>query len=199
VKRLRHWNAIATLRLRPFLRKDDPPSHLLGRERQWVASAPAVFDRPQVVGITNDGFPVAERDPIARSSKLHFGCIGDMAGPPVVVQKQVSHLDVAHCGPAEWRGQRRVQRERFTRPRGMAIANRPPSSTACSILRSTLRWSDAQGRQNVNGKYDSQKNRKFLFAAAFRSGLATGGSSPMSRPARDNAALRALARSLSFS
>jgi hypothetical protein len=59
----------------------------------------------------------------------------------------------------------------------MAIANNPPRSTACSILAITFRWSADQGRWNVNGKYDSQKNRKSPPARAFRSGLTTAGSS----------------------
>ena len=79
----------------------------------------------------------------------------------------------------------------------MAIANSPPCSTACSILAITFRWSGDQGRWNVKGKYASQKKRKSVAARAFRSGLTTAGSSPMSRPASDSAALRARARSFS--
>jgi len=48
----------------------------------------------------------------------------------------------------------------FPEPRGMAIANRPPRSTACSIFAMTLRWSGDHGRENVSGKYCSQKKRK---------------------------------------
>jgi hypothetical protein len=45
-------------------------------------------------------------------------------------------------------------------PRGIAIANRPPRSTACSILAITFKWSGDHGRWNVSGKYESQKKRK---------------------------------------
>ena len=37
-------------------------------------------------------------------------------------------------------------------PRGMAIANSPPSSTARSILAITFRWSGDQARWKVKGK-----------------------------------------------
>ena len=84
-------------------------------------------------------------------------------------------------------------------PRGMAIAKRPPRRTACSILAITFRWSGDHGRWKVNGKYASQKNRKSDAAFAFRSGSATSGRSPMSRPAIASATFRARARSFSFS
>ncbi len=84
-------------------------------------------------------------------------------------------------------------------PRGIAIANSPPRSTACSILAITFRViGPTTGRWNVSGKYESQKNRKSAAAFALRSGFTTSGNSPMSRPASASAIARC-ARARSFS
>ena len=75
--------------------------------------------------------------------------------------------------------------------RSVAITNSSPCSTACSIRAMTLRWSADHGKWNVKEKYASQKNRKSTAAVAFRSGSTTSGSSPISRPFKATAALRA--------
>ena len=112
----------------------------------------AVEYGPEVVGVADDVLAVTECDLVAGPADLNLGREPHATWPALLVEQFIADLHLPHGGPALGVGSGVSMARALPLPRGIAIANRPPSNTATSILAMTLRWSDDQGRWNVAGK-----------------------------------------------
>ena len=81
----------------------------------WIPASINIFHLPEVTGIADNGFSIAERDPVAIMVGENLRFPDYPALMSLLIKKPVSNLNISHRGPPGLRGKRGVQGKRLTR------------------------------------------------------------------------------------